>query len=463
MMRRFILFMIISITLPLHSGYAQLLYPDEHWQQYTHPEDAGFSREKLTVLTQRFEQLGGAALLVIHDGLVLVSKGEIARNFRQHSIRKSYVSALIGIRVADGTIDLNATLEELGIDDKDTLSKEEKTAKVIDLMRSLSGIYHLAAFSPENMKNSLPPRGSHAPGTFWFYNNWDFNALGTIFNTATGGDLFEAFAEKIAVPLQFEDFQIKKTHYLYETDRSNHPAYLFRMSARDMARFGLLYLRNGTWKDTQIVPEHWVKESTRPHTRQLFGEDDQHYGYGLMWWTFEGIEGEYMYGAFGAGGQRISIFPESDLVFVHLTDTYRNRQISDDQINELCRLLLQAKTGSVNPRPELIPLNVEQSAIQLITVSSELLKNYTGSYTNRFLGRFVLSSRDTYLLLETGIGNFDLFPVEENVFISNDIQIPMEFLQGTQEQRMTFEIMTNDDREIEKFIFYLFSKVLSPG
>jgi CubicO group peptidase (beta-lactamase class C family) len=453
MIKTLIICVIISVTFFLHSGYAQQMYPDEHWQQYKNPEDAGFSGKKLTELVQQFEQNGGAALLVIHNGIVLLSKGETARNFRQHSIRKSYLNALIGISVAEGNIALNATLEDLGIDDKSKLSKEEKSARIIDLMRSRSGIYHPAAFSPRNMENNLPERGSHKPGTFWFYNNWDFNALATIFNTATQEDLFETFEKKLALPLQFEDFQINNTHYLYEKDTSIHPAYLFRMSARDMARFGLLYLRNGKWKDTQIVPEDWVKESTRPYTTHLFGNDDQHYGYGLMWWTFENLEGEYMYGAFGAGGQRISIFPESNIVLVHLTNTYINRQISDDQINDLCRLLVLAKTGSHKPHPELLSFYPERSEIKEISILPELLKRYEGNYKNKFFGRFKIVSKDTYLLLEAGIGKFDLFSIADNIFINKDIQIPMEFKQETNGQKMLFESVTHEG-EIEKFIFY---------
>src|SRR5215207_10720892 len=53
-------------------------------------------------------------------------------------------------------------------------------------------IYHGAAYETFDMARARPPRGSHAPGEFWYYNNWDFNALGTIYTRLTGEDIFEA-------------------------------------------------------------------------------------------------------------------------------------------------------------------------------------------------------------------------------------------------------------------------------
>jgi CubicO group peptidase (beta-lactamase class C family) len=58
------------------------------------------------------------------------------------------------------------------------------------------------------MKAKRPKRHSHAPGTFWYYNNWDFNAFGTIFEQETGTKIFEEFDRRIAKPLQMEDFKV---------------------------------------------------------------------------------------------------------------------------------------------------------------------------------------------------------------------------------------------------------------
>jgi len=64
---------------------------------------------------------------------------------------------------------------------------------------------------------------------------------------------------------------------LYET--TAHRAYPFRMTARDMARFGLLFLRGGKWNGTQVVPEAWVKESTT-----AWSDAGTSGGYGYLGW-----------------------------------------------------------------------------------------------------------------------------------------------------------------------------------
>lgn len=79
-------------------------------------------------------------------------------------------------------------MAELGIDDNEPrLTDEEKRATVHDLLKARSGVYHPALYETARMKEKRPPRHSHASGTFWYYNNWDFNVLGTIAPIARRG------------------------------------------------------------------------------------------------------------------------------------------------------------------------------------------------------------------------------------------------------------------------------------
>src|SRR5262249_5297964 len=79
------------------------------------------------------------------------------------------------------------------IDDKPpALTDGEKQATVRDLLMARSGVYHEAAAENDHMKQVRPERGSHRHGTFWYYNNWDFNVLGTIYRQRTSGDIFGA-------------------------------------------------------------------------------------------------------------------------------------------------------------------------------------------------------------------------------------------------------------------------------
>jgi len=100
------------------------------------------------------------------------------------------------------------------------------------------------------------------------------------------------------------------------------------MSARDMLRFGRLYLEKGKWNGEQIVPKQWVKDSTRnqigkqPASTQ--GIKDARYGY--HWWVFDGA-----YAAIGAGGQMIMVVPELDLVAV-VTRADPDFDVTDDYL-----------------------------------------------------------------------------------------------------------------------------------
>jgi CubicO group peptidase (beta-lactamase class C family) len=79
--------------------------------------------------------------------------GDIDKKITSYSVRKSLLSALYGIYSAEGVIDINQTLEQLGIDDSpDPLTKEEKQARVVDLLRARSGVYHPAYMKTESMK-----------------------------------------------------------------------------------------------------------------------------------------------------------------------------------------------------------------------------------------------------------------------------------------------------------------------
>src|SRR5947207_13308674 len=120
--------------------------------------------------------------MVVSGGRVVAEWGEPTRRFNVHSIRKSFVSALYGIHVRDGRIDLSATMESLGIDDNEpSLTAEEKKATVHDLIEARSGGYHSALYETPGMKAGRPKRGRHARGPFWYSNNRDCNVLGTVF------------------------------------------------------------------------------------------------------------------------------------------------------------------------------------------------------------------------------------------------------------------------------------------
>ncbi len=324
---------------------AQERFPGAQWEKAAQPEAAGWSSEKLAAARAYADSIGTAAVVIVDDGVIVHEWGEVTRKFRCHSIRKSFLSALYGIHVAEGHIDPARTLATLGIDDNDPLSETEKRATVRELLQARSGVYHPALYETAGMKARRPQRHSHLPGTFWYYNNWDFNALGTIFERESGRKIFEEFQQRIAEPIGMESYQVEDGEY-YTGPDSIHPAYPFRMTARDMARFGLLFLRNGRWGERQVVPAAWVQESTASYS-----DAGPAGGYGYMWWV--AVDGRHLpgvhlpggYSARGARGHYIVVLPAEKLVIVHRVNTDEpGRQVNDAQFGKLVRLILEART-----------------------------------------------------------------------------------------------------------------------
>jgi CubicO group peptidase (beta-lactamase class C family) len=260
-----------------------------------------------------------------------------------HSIRKPFLGALYGSYVAEGVIDITATLKELNIDDiPPSLTAAEKQATIRDLLMSRSGVYHDAAGEHQTMIDARPERGSHPPGTFFYYNNWDFNALGTIFERVTGKKIFEAFSEDIAERIGMEDFTPQDCTYVFERSGSEHPAYFFRMSSRDLARFGLLYQNYGRWEGEQVVPEEWIRESTAVYPVENSGGDP----YGYLWRIIPEEAGlGHGYYHTGLGVHLLAVLPDRKLVLVHRVDTDRDFDITWPEIRALMEMIVGGLGG----------------------------------------------------------------------------------------------------------------------
>lgn len=343
---------------------AKLSFPRGAWKHISGKDQKQWSHEKLEAAQQYAESLHDSSFQVVHCGRVVYKWGDVSEKLTTFSVRKSFISALYGIYSAEGQIDIDETLEEAGIDDTPSpLTKEERQARIVDLLRARSGIYHAAGFETDFQRKSRPARGSHSPGTFWFYNNWDFNALGTIFEKKTGMKIGDAFNERIAKPIGMQDFKPGDVFYVGNEETSMHPAYMFRMTARDMARFGLLYLNHGRWKSLQVIPEAWVEKSTHANEMVHVGRMNVG-GYEYLWWVeYGGVhlsEGTLpgMYSAQGAGGHIILNIPSLNLVIVNQFDNepkshdaesvllaaQNKHAMFDEQVAHLVKLVLDART-----------------------------------------------------------------------------------------------------------------------
>ena len=223
---------------------AEPVFPGVDWEYKTN----GFSPEIVREADAYVHTLDTTALMVVKNGRVAYQYGDVKRLSYLASARKSVLSMLYGSYVATGKIHLNATLKDLGMSDVGGLLPIEERAKVIDLITARSGVYHPAA-NAGDLLLIAPKRGSKEPGTYWLYSNWDFNAAGAVFERMTGKNIYDALRDDLANPIGMQDFDRERQQKSGDVTRSQYAAYHLVLSTRDMARLGLLMLRQGQWRD----------------------------------------------------------------------------------------------------------------------------------------------------------------------------------------------------------------------
>ena len=326
------------------------VFPGVEWERHETPSAGGFCAEGLERVTARAKELSTSAMVAAVGGKIVYEYGDLARVSYLASVRKSILAMLYGNYVHSGVIRLDRTLAELGIDDIQSLSPLERSATAADLLGARSGVYHPAS-NPGDSLASAPARGSQKPGTYFLYSNWDFNALGTIFEQETKQGLYDALEKDLAIPIGMQDFDRTTHRRTGDATRSRHLAYHMNLSTRDMARVGHVMLRNGRWKDRQIVPEAWARRivSVVTPVTQMNPENFRKgpFGYGYLWWIWDGpwSSGPYegAYTGQGAIGQFITVLPKLDLVVAHKTVPGDGRNVSGGQYRELLDLLVNAR------------------------------------------------------------------------------------------------------------------------
>jgi len=327
------------------------IYPDSVWQFTSDVSKGGWSKDSLNNL-KRFiiDSTHATGMLVIQSGKILFDYGDTKETSYLASCRKSLLSMLYGPFVGNKKIDLSTTMEQLHIDDVGGLLPVEKKATIKDLLTARSGVYHPAS-NEGDASAMAPKRGSVQPGSFWLYNNWDFNAAGYILEQQTGRTIYQLIDSILARPLQMQDWNIKEQRKTGDTSRSKYLAYHMWFSTRDMARIGYLMLRNGQWKGQQLIPADWVKLTTAVVTPYKEAVEEKtayfHFGYGYLWWIWDAPynEGFYegAYSATGAYGQFITVLPKLDLVVAFKTKYEYGRQTPTDLYLRILNKLIAAK------------------------------------------------------------------------------------------------------------------------
>ncbi len=243
------------------------------------------------------------ALLVIKDGVLV---GEFYSDKRNKdslvttwSVAKSLLSALYGVGLREEVLELDDGIGSY-ISEWSTGPNAAITIRHLLEMRSgmeanesnPNGIY---GDTKDQLAYSLDRTLEWTPGQIFNYVNEDSMVLGEV--------LSRAFEEEFDQIAQNELFDPLGMEAVWWKDNANHTlSYCcIDSTARDLARFGLLYARDGAWKGQQLIPSDFVKESTREVGNGTY--------YGLHWWTFGKV-----YAALGYDGQYLYVYPKKDLV-----------------------------------------------------------------------------------------------------------------------------------------------------
>ncbi len=280
--------------------------------------------------------------LVGIEGVLVAQKGKIVyENYFAgfnanipHSMRsasKSISSAIIGIAIDDQIIgDVDEKLYDF-IPQEYQYTKDALKSKITikDLLTMSSGLdvnnkaYEDNYQESDNwLKTVLEAPMVKEPGTYADYGSANPFLLGVYLSNRLMVPLESYMVDKLFSPLGI-------TNYIMNTDDTKAIPYFgggFRLTPRDMLKFGQLYLNGGVWNGQQVISKHWVEASFKRHV-QL--QDRNKIEYGYQWWhggyniagqSIETLE------ARGAGGQRIIVVPALEAVVVVTAGNYRNRK-----------------------------------------------------------------------------------------------------------------------------------------
>ena len=329
-------------------------WPTNGWQNST-PSEQGMDE---TVLQSMIDHIVDADLdvhsvIVIRNGYVVLE--EYPNPFQGqsrtqsydgthylYSTTKSFTSCMVGIAIDKGFLD-NTSQTVLSIFPDmtfDNVDEQKERITIDDLLTMRSGLpwdETSAPFSsPDNdvwqvnfnssggVQFVLDQPMEGEPGEYFHYNTGASHVLSGIVQEATNMSMFEFAIETLFTPLGISTY-----FWPHDTQGVTFGGFDLQLRPLDMAKFGFLFLNNGSWDGEQIVSSGWVHNTTTTVTNL-----DAIRGYSRQWWTMPDYG---VYNTAGLYGQYIFVAPELDIVAVFTsgygaTDIDENPQMVRDYI-----------------------------------------------------------------------------------------------------------------------------------
>ncbi|MGC4036995.1 MAG: serine hydrolase [Chitinophagaceae bacterium] len=308
-----------------------------------------YSREPGYAIIGPMKERGGPAGLIIKNGFIAAQWGDINRVDMTFSATKSFLSTIAGLAIDEGLIkNVSEQVNKYVWDD--TYNGEHNSKITWEHLLNQSSDWSGTLFGLEDWADRPPKEGGiddwkhrtlHEPGTFFKYNDVRVNLLAYSLLQVYRKPLPQVLKEKIMDPIH-----TSTTWRWYGYDNSyvnidglmmqsvsgggHHGGGLF-INAIDQARFGLLFLRKGKWKNQQLLSEKWITQAHQPSAPNK--------DYGFMWWIntsrkWKDVSADIYYAA-GFGGNYIVVDNEHDIVVVA-------RWMDDDKMGEFLKLVIRS-------------------------------------------------------------------------------------------------------------------------
>jgi len=331
--------------------------PGDDWQVST-PAEQGLDPMLVAEVYYNAAELETIySLLVVKNGYLIAedyfNEGSVDQKDRLQSVTKSFTSALVGIALEQGYL---SSVDQKMLDFFPEVANQitdprKEQITIRDLLQMRAG-YPWEETDPALWDGLLsghyPPLIEEFPliadpGTEFHYSNLSSNWLGIIVDRATGTNLKAYAEENLFLPLGVEAGE-------WGTDAEGHNNGCgdLHLTARDAAKFGLLYLNDGEHEGNQVVPINWVHDSLQRYSEDInvtggfpanWGLSFRDVGYGYQWWSAR--VGEHHFDlAWGHGGQLIVLVDEFDMVIVVTAYPFYLEHTSESWKHELANVNL---------------------------------------------------------------------------------------------------------------------------
>ncbi len=309
-------------TSPPGATVPTLLTPtiDTSWDwPVTTPEEQGMDSALLSQLLDAVPEQAPAlhSLLIIRNGAIVKEKYFFSHTAATphvvYSITKSVVSALVGIAIQQGSIQ---SVDQRVLDffpgrNFGNMNSRKAAMTLKDVLTMTSGLKWVDAdpywrqirSSPDWLAYMMSQPLVSTPGEQFNYCSGCSHILSGILYATTGQT-----PQEYADLYLFGPLGIRDEYWETDTQKISVGGWGLKLTSRQMARFGQLYLDRGRWQGQQLIPADWVAESTRPLV-----PSDSDLGYGYQWWHNASLQG---FAALGVDGQMIFIHPATNLVVV---------------------------------------------------------------------------------------------------------------------------------------------------